>query len=120
MSVHFGAPAGSQRWLHSMLWKLGSFIFLTLLKRSDCLANPSYLPDNNPSVNIYMSLEEVKKLLGKDDAGLVMALISLLSELCFNFIFPSDSGCVIHCDCYTQSYISILILTKVSRTGSLF
>lgn len=71
MSVHFGGPAGSQRWPQSMLWKLGSFIFLILLKRVACLASPSYLPDNNnnPSVNIYMSLEEVKKLLGKDDAG---------------------------------------------------
>lgn len=62
-----------------MLWKLGSFIFLILLKRSDCLANPSYLPDNNPSVNIYMSLEEVKKLLGKDDAGLLMDFSALTS-----------------------------------------
>lgn len=72
MAVRLGAPAGSQRWPRSVLWKLGSFLFLILLETIDCLANPSYLPDNNhnPSVNIYMGLEEVKKLLGKDAAGL--------------------------------------------------
>lgn len=86
MSVHFGAPAGSQRWPHSMLWKLGSFIFLILLKRIDCLANPSYLPDNNnPSVNIYMSLEEVKKFLGKDDAGFLWPEVHCLNSALRSF-----------------------------------
>lgn len=75
MAVRPGAPARSQRWPRWVLWKLGSFIFLILLETIDCSANPSYLPDNNhnPSVNIYMSLEEVKKLLGKAAAGLPLA-----------------------------------------------
>lgn len=75
MAVRTGAPARSQRWPRWVLWKLGSFIFLILLETIDCSANPSYLPDNNhnPSVNIYMSLEEVKKLLGKAAAGLPLA-----------------------------------------------
>lgn len=81
MSGYFGASAGSQRWPHSMLWKLGSFIFLILLKKIDCLANPSYLPDNNnPSVNIFMSLEEVKKLLGKDAAAFVWPEVRCLTS----------------------------------------
>lgn len=68
-STAMSAPAGSRRWPQSVLWKLGSLILLILLERIQCSANPSYLPDttSNPSVNIYMSLEEVKKLLGKAD-----------------------------------------------------
>lgn len=63
-----GTPPESRGWPHSVLWRLGGFFFLLLLEGAGCLANPSSLSgvnNNNPSVNIYMSVEEVKKLLGK-------------------------------------------------------
>lgn len=62
-----GTPPESRGWPHSVLWRLGGFFFLLLLEGAGCLANPSSPSgvNNNPSVNIYMSVEEVKKLLGK-------------------------------------------------------
>lgn len=66
-----GSPPESRGWPHSVLWRLGGFFFLLLLEGAGCLANnpssPSGVNNNNnsPSVNIYMSVEEVKKLLGK-------------------------------------------------------
>lgn len=76
MPVATFAPAAEpQRWPPSVLWKLGGFILLVLLKGIDCLAGPSY----NPSVNIYMSLEEVQKLLGK--AGYALGTVVLLESM---------------------------------------
>lgn len=65
-----GTPPESRGWPHSVLWRLGGFFFLLLLEGAGCLANPSGPSgvnnnNNSPSVNIYMSVEEVKKLLGK-------------------------------------------------------
>lgn len=68
-----GSPPESRCWPHSVPWRLGGFFFLLLLERAACLANPispSGVNSNNnnnniPGVNIYMSVEEVKKLLGK-------------------------------------------------------
>uniref|UniRef100_A0A674MFE4 Tyrosine-protein kinase RYK n=1 Tax=Takifugu rubripes TaxID=31033 RepID=A0A674MFE4_TAKRU len=92
MSVpNFAQTAEPRRWPHSMLWKLASFIFLILLKGIDCLANPSYLPDNyNPSVNIYMSLEEVKKLLGLD-AELYYVRNNVVNHYALSFTLPVPS-----------------------------
>ena len=68
-----GSPPESRGWPHSVLWRLGGFFFLLLLEGAGCLANPSSTSgvnnnNNHPSVNIYMSVEEVKKLLGKKKA----------------------------------------------------
>lgn len=65
-----GSPSGSRGWPHSVLWRLGGFFFLLLLEGAGCLASPSSATgvnnnNNSPRVNIYMSVEEVKKLLGK-------------------------------------------------------
>uniref|UniRef100_H3DMV1 Tyrosine-protein kinase RYK n=1 Tax=Tetraodon nigroviridis TaxID=99883 RepID=H3DMV1_TETNG len=53
---------------------------------------PSYLPDNNsgPSVNIYMSLEEVKKLLGLD-AELYYVRNNIVNHQALSFPLPVPS-----------------------------
>lgn len=62
-----GRLCESPGWPCSVPWRLGGFLFLLLLEGADCLANPgSSSANNSPSVNIYMSVEEVKKLLGKE------------------------------------------------------
>uniref|UniRef100_A0A8C7YID0 Tyrosine-protein kinase RYK n=1 Tax=Oryzias sinensis TaxID=183150 RepID=A0A8C7YID0_9TELE len=53
-------------WRRSVPRRLGGFFFLLLLEGAGCLANPGVYPHNKPAVNIYMSVEEVKKLLGLD------------------------------------------------------
>lgn len=62
------ATAVSMGWPHMVLWKLGGFFLLMLLDGARCLANPSIAPGINnisrPNVNVFMSEEEVKKLLG--------------------------------------------------------
>lgn len=62
------ASAVSRGWLHTVLWRLGGFFLLLLLEGARCLANPSNAPginnNNRPNVNVFMSEEEVKKLLG--------------------------------------------------------
>lgn len=63
-----GATAVSRGWPHMVLWKLWGFFLLMLLDGARCLASPSIAPgiNNNsrPNVNVFMSEEEVKKLLG--------------------------------------------------------
>lgn len=65
------SPSGRRGWPLSGLWRPGGFSFflLLLLEGAGCLANPGGPPGvyygNKPLVNIYMSVEEVKKLLGK-------------------------------------------------------
>lgn len=62
------ASAVSQSWPDTVLWRLGGFFLLLLLEGARCLANPSNAPginnNNRPNVNVFMSEEEVKKLLG--------------------------------------------------------
>ncbi|XP_063058067.1 tyrosine-protein kinase RYK isoform X3 [Engraulis encrasicolus] len=65
------SPYVCHRWPHSVLWRLGGFFFLLLLEGALCLASPSGPPGtstntNRPYVNIFLSTEEVKKLLGLD------------------------------------------------------
>lgn len=75
-----GSPSESRVWPHSVLWRLGGFFFLLLLEGAGCLASPGSpvgVNNNNPGVNIYMSVEEVKKLLGKE--------AYIVIQLCSNF-----------------------------------
>lgn len=63
-----GSPSEWRGWRRSVPRRLGGFFFLLLLlllEGAGCLANPGVYPHNKPAVNIYMSVEEVKKLLGK-------------------------------------------------------
>lgn len=65
-----GSLSEPRGWPHSVLWRLGGFFFLLLLEGTGCLASPSSpssvnTNNNSPFINIYMSVEEVKKLLGK-------------------------------------------------------
>lgn len=88
-----GSPSESRVWPHSVLWRLGGFFFLLLLEGAGCLASPGSpvgVNNNNPGVNIYMSVEEVKKLLGKE-ACIVIQLCSnfAICPLVHVFVCPS-------------------------------
>ena len=60
---------GLRAWPHWVLWRLGGLLCLLGLEGAFCLAGPGSSPpavsNNNEGVNVYMSLEEVKKFLGK-------------------------------------------------------
>ncbi|XP_017294407.1 tyrosine-protein kinase RYK isoform X2 [Kryptolebias marmoratus] len=80
----------------SMLWRLrGFFLLLLLLEGACCLANPSSSSANNnlPSVNIYMSVEEVKKFLGLD-AELYYVRDDVVNRhaLSFNMPVPTETN----------------------------
>lgn len=78
-----GTPPESRGWPHSVLWRLGGFFFLLLLEGAGCLVNPSSPSGvNNPSVNIYMSVEEVKKLLGKKAVDAWSVCVGLSRSYC--------------------------------------
>ncbi|XP_071782328.1 tyrosine-protein kinase RYK isoform X2 [Centroberyx gerrardi] len=89
-----GSPSESRGWPHSVLWRLGGFFFLLLLEGAGCLANPSSAPgvnnNNHPSVNIYMSVEEVKKLLGLD-AELYYVRDDVVNQYALSFTLPVPS-----------------------------
>uniref|UniRef100_A0A671TRH4 Tyrosine-protein kinase RYK n=1 Tax=Sparus aurata TaxID=8175 RepID=A0A671TRH4_SPAAU len=92
-----GSPPESRGWPHSVLWRLGGFFFLLLLEGAGCLANnpssPSGVNNNNnnsPSVNIYMSVEEVKKLLGLD-AELYYVRDNVVNYYALSFTLPVPS-----------------------------
>lgn len=99
-----GSPSESRVWPHSVLWRLGGFFFLLLLEGAGCLASPGSpvgVNNNNPGVNIYMSVEEVKKLLGK--------------EACCNpavFKLCNQSTCV----CFCVPLTSVNLALKLGRT----
>lgn len=82
------ASAVSRGWQHTVLWRLGGFFLLLLLEGARCLANPSNAPginnNNRPNVNVFMSEEEVKKLLGVYTL-LYFPVCSTLFLLCPNF-----------------------------------
>ncbi|XP_022056964.1 tyrosine-protein kinase RYK isoform X3 [Acanthochromis polyacanthus] len=87
-----GNPTRSRGCSHSVLWRLGGFFFLLLLEGAGCLANPSSPSgvnnnNNSPSVNIYMSVEEVKKLLGLD-AELYYVRDDVVNHYAFSFNMP--------------------------------
>ncbi|XP_023281761.1 tyrosine-protein kinase RYK [Seriola lalandi dorsalis] len=89
-----GSPSESRGWPHSVLWRLGGFFFLLLLEGSGCLASPSSTVgvnnNNHPSVNIYMSVEEVKKLLGLD-AELYYVRDDVVNHYALSFTLPVPS-----------------------------
>uniref|UniRef100_A0A4W6DEK5 receptor protein-tyrosine kinase n=1 Tax=Lates calcarifer TaxID=8187 RepID=A0A4W6DEK5_LATCA len=91
-----GSPSESRGWPHSVLWRLGGFLFLLLLEGAGCLANPSSSTsgvnnnNNHPSVNIYMSVDEVKKLLGLD-AELYYVRDDVVNHYALSFTLPVPS-----------------------------
>ncbi|XP_029988651.1 tyrosine-protein kinase RYK isoform X3 [Sphaeramia orbicularis] len=91
-----GSPSESRGWPHSVLWRLGGFFFLLLLEGAGCLASPSSPSgvnnnnNNHPSVNIYMSVEEVKKLLGLD-AELFYVRDDVVNHYALSFTLPVPS-----------------------------
>ncbi|KAJ8418630.1 hypothetical protein AAFF_G00001290 [Aldrovandia affinis] len=91
-----GSGSVPRGWSHSALWRLGGFFFLLLLKAAVCLANPSSAPtiinnnNNRPSVNVFMSEQEVKKLLGPD-AELYYVRDDVVNYFALSFILPVPS-----------------------------
>ncbi|XP_032382141.1 tyrosine-protein kinase RYK isoform X2 [Etheostoma spectabile] len=87
-----GTPPESRGWPHSVLWRLGGFLFLLLLDGAGCLANPSSTNgvSSQPSVNIYMSVDEVKKLLGLD-AELYYVRDDVVNHYALSFTLPVPS-----------------------------
>ncbi|XP_063322885.1 tyrosine-protein kinase RYK isoform X3 [Pelmatolapia mariae] len=91
-----GSPSESRVWPHSVLWRLGGFFFLLLLEGAGCLASPGSpvgVNNNNPGVNIYMSVEEVKNLLGLD-AELYYVRHDVVNHyaLSFNMSVPTETN----------------------------
>ncbi|XP_055077468.1 tyrosine-protein kinase RYK isoform X4 [Periophthalmus magnuspinnatus] len=88
--------SGSPGWPLSVLCRLGSLCLLLLLEGAGCLAspsNPSGVSNNNnnqPHVNIYMSVEEVKKLLGLD-AELYYVRDDVVNYYALSFTLPVPS-----------------------------
>ncbi|XP_051567555.1 tyrosine-protein kinase RYK-like isoform X2 [Myxocyprinus asiaticus] len=89
-----GAAAASRGWPHTVLWRLGGFFLLLLLEGARCLTNPSNAPginnNNRPNVNVFMSEEEVKKLLGLD-AELYYVRDDVVNHYALSFILPVPS-----------------------------
>ncbi|KAL7891183.1 hypothetical protein AOLI_G00006590 [Acnodon oligacanthus] len=88
-------PVLSLAWPRSALWRpAGCFLLLLLLEGALCLAKPGGAPafngSNRPSVNIYMSEEEVKKLLGLD-AELYYVRDDVVNNYALSFILPVPS-----------------------------
>ncbi|KAM4738692.1 tyrosine-protein kinase RYK isoform 1-T1 [Anableps anableps] len=95
LTLSSGSPSESRGWPHSVLWRLGGFFFLLLLEGAGCLASqgiPSGV-NNNPRVNIYMSVEEVKKFLGLD-AELYYVRDDMVNHyaLSFNMPVPTETN----------------------------
>lgn len=90
------SPSESRGWPLSVPCRLGGFFLLLLLKGAGCLASPSSpsgVNNNNnhhPSVNIYMSVEEVKKLLGLD-AELYYVRDDVVNYYALSFTLPVPS-----------------------------
>lgn len=68
------SPSVSRVWQNWLSWKLEDFfiLLLFLLEGAGCLASPASPSsttgvngNNRPGINVYMNVEEVKKLLGK-------------------------------------------------------
>ncbi|XP_041696623.1 tyrosine-protein kinase RYK isoform X2 [Coregonus clupeaformis] len=90
------SPSVFRGWPHSVQWRLWGLFFLLLVEGAVCLADPgtSSAPapgiDNRPSVNVYMSEEEVKKLLGLD-AELYYVRDDVVNHYALSFILPVPS-----------------------------
>ncbi|XP_036377686.1 tyrosine-protein kinase RYK isoform X1 [Megalops cyprinoides] len=85
----------SRSWSQSVPWRRGGFFILFLLKAAVCHANPSSPPginnnNNRPSVNVFMSEQEVKKLLGVE-AELYYVRDDVVNHYALSFILPVPS-----------------------------
>ncbi|XP_014005210.1 tyrosine-protein kinase RYK isoform X2 [Salmo salar] len=80
-----------RRWSNPVQWSLFS---LLLVEGAVCLASTSTTPalgiNHRPSVNVYMSEEEVKKLLGLD-AELYYVRDDVVNHYALSFILPVSS-----------------------------
>ncbi|XP_023195513.1 tyrosine-protein kinase RYK isoform X2 [Xiphophorus maculatus] len=98
LTVSAGSPSESRGWPHSVPWRLGGFFFLLLLEGAGCLASHSipsgvHINNNNPRVNIYMSVEEVKKFLGLDaELYYVRDDVVNFYALSFNMPVPTETN----------------------------
>ncbi|XP_029564159.1 tyrosine-protein kinase RYK-like isoform X3 [Salmo trutta] len=88
-----GNPSVCRGWPYSVQWRLGGLLFfLLLVERTVCLASsvPAPVTNNLHSVNVYMSEEEVKKLLGLD-AELYYVRDDVVNHYALSFILPVPS-----------------------------
>ncbi|KAJ7993400.1 hypothetical protein DPEC_G00272050 [Dallia pectoralis] len=92
-----GRSAVGRGWPHSVPWRLSGFFFLLLLEGAVCFASSSTSSSapgpgitSRPSVNVYMSEEEVKKLLGLD-AELYYVRDDVVNHYALSFILPVPS-----------------------------
>uniref|UniRef100_A0AAZ3RP82 Tyrosine-protein kinase RYK n=1 Tax=Oncorhynchus tshawytscha TaxID=74940 RepID=A0AAZ3RP82_ONCTS len=96
LGLRCGNPSVCRRWTPWVQWRLGGFFLLLLLEGTVCLANPSISTvsaldiNNHPSVNVYMSEEEVSKLLGLD-AELYYVRDDVVNHYALSFILPVPS-----------------------------
>nr|XP_057928370.1 tyrosine-protein kinase RYK isoform X3 [Doryrhamphus excisus] len=92
-----GSPSECRGWPHLVLWRPGGFFFfLLLLEGSLGLANPDSQSgligsSSNRSVNIYLSVEEVKKLLAGLDAELYYVRDDVVNHYALSFTLPVPS-----------------------------
>nr|XP_061834362.1 tyrosine-protein kinase RYK isoform X1 [Nerophis lumbriciformis] len=96
------SPSESRGWPRSVVWRPGGFflffpllllLLLLLLEGGLGLASPGSLAglgSNNRSVNIYLSVEEVKKLLGLD-AELYYVRDDVVNHYALSFTLPVPS-----------------------------
>lgn len=115
--------SGSRGWPLSVPCRLGGLLclLLLLLDRAGCLASPSNPSsginnqNNQPSVNIYMSVEEVKKLLGLD-AELYYVRDDVVNHYALSFTLPvpSDTNSL-HFTWHSKSKVEYRLLYHVEN-----
>uniref|UniRef100_A0A8C2CSP2 Tyrosine-protein kinase RYK n=1 Tax=Cyprinus carpio TaxID=7962 RepID=A0A8C2CSP2_CYPCA len=117
------ASSVSRGWPHTVLWRLGGFFLLLLLEGARCLANPSNAPginnNNRPNVNVFMSEEEVKKLLGLD-AELYYVRDDVVNHYALSFILPvpSDTNSL-HFTWHSSSKVDYRLGFQVENTSAM-
>ncbi|XP_016138284.1 tyrosine-protein kinase RYK-like [Sinocyclocheilus grahami] len=117
------ASAVSRGWPHTVLWRLGGFYLLLLVEGARCLANPSNAPginnNNRPNVNVFMSEEEVKKLLGLD-AELYYVRDDVVNLYALSFILPvpSDTNSL-HFTWHSSSKVDYRLGFQVENTSAM-
>uniref|UniRef100_A0A672ML77 Tyrosine-protein kinase RYK n=1 Tax=Sinocyclocheilus grahami TaxID=75366 RepID=A0A672ML77_SINGR len=117
------ASAVSRGWPHTVLWRLGGFFLLLLLEGARCLANPSNAPginnNNRPNMNVFMSEEEVKKLLGLD-AELYYVRDDVINHYALSFILPvpSDTNSL-HFTWHSSSKVDYRLEFQVENTSAM-
>ncbi|MED6260065.1 hypothetical protein ATANTOWER_032648, partial [Ataeniobius toweri] len=126
VTLSSGSPFGRRFWPHWVLWRLGGFFLLLLLEGAGCLASQSSPSgvhinnnNNNPSVNIYMSVEEVKKLLGLD-AELYYVRDDVVNHyaLSFNMPVPTETNSL-YFTWYSRSKVDYQLAFYVENPAAL-